>query len=320
LGVAHGAFCLFLGLVAIGCGAAPDENAEGPLRLVQAPVVTKPEAQLFAVSEFPLSVCFRNGFNGNISDATPADWAVVRQRVEGAWENLPRSAVDFTGWGACPENDAGYIKVFMGSMISRGNTPWRDGTRAGIMRITLGSSDYDAYTTIHEFGHAIGLEHEQLHPDKPPECTASQAGESLDADDEVLTTYDPDGVMNYCGPSPTKITAKEALFAEMAYPSTTTDHPLALNGFDTAEGWVILVDAELQTDWTRRGALPAAHPSVVWHASGSTYEAQSLSALPGTYALDYEFVDFRGQSHTSVKRDVVVDNGQYAALAMTITG
>lgn len=313
-------FGLAASLLACGGNGRSEEN-EGPLQLLAAPVVTEPVSQLFGLGEFPLRVCFRSGFNGNTTTATPADYALVRQRVEAAWGGLPRSAVAFSDWISCPTDDSAFIKVYMQPAGSGGNTPWQNGTKAGIMRISLGTSPYDVYTTIHEFGHAIGIRHEQLNPGKPPECTQMQAGESLAASNAVLTSYDPFAVMNYCADNPTQISSKEALFAEMTYPSNTLNHPMfAVNGYQTGNGWVVRVGSTLETDWAGRGALPAAQPTVSWHKGLTTISAQTFTAIAGSYNLSYDFVDFRTVSHTGLSQAISADDGTYAAITGAILG
>jgi hypothetical protein len=320
--------CVSVGALSalVGCGG---EN-EPALIESSSPVVTYPEDELYELNEFPLPVCFRSRFNGADSDATQADRDEVRARVEAAWEGLPRSAVAFTGWDAC-DDDAGFIKVFVGRMVS-GNYPWQGGTRAGIMRVTLGRSD-DHHTTLHEFGHALGLRHEQLHPDKPPECTASSPndGDGLQEDDLVLTEYDAQAVLNYCASKVPSITVQEQLFAEMAYPSTLTNHAVrAPGGYDTAGGLLMRSNFDVQTDWTRRGASPGAYSSVTWEyaasesvllqGSGSEVDDVTLAPPLTDFYTRFSFVDFRGLSHTSDHRQVKVSDSMHAAITLALVG
>jgi Sulfatase-modifying factor enzyme 1 len=50
---------------------------------------------------------------------------------------------------------------------------------------------------IHEFGHVLGLEHEQNHPDKSPSCLAVLEN----GDYTPLGVYDAVSIMNYCNPN-----------------------------------------------------------------------------------------------------------------------
>lgn len=63
-------------------------------------------------------------------------------------------------------------------------------------RDCLNDTTYCIYgIAVHEFGHVLGLEHEQNHPKAPESCktlaTQSQPG-------VVVTAYDSSSVMNYC--------------------------------------------------------------------------------------------------------------------------
>lgn len=49
---------------------------------------------------------------------------------------------------------------------------------------------------IHEFGHALGLRHEQVHPDAS--CNTSESLDGDGYDGEPLWSYDSQSVMNYC--------------------------------------------------------------------------------------------------------------------------
>jgi hypothetical protein len=58
---------------------------------------------------------------------------------------------------------------------------------------------------VHEFGHILGFDHEQYHPDGPPECNGDKyhfAKTGLNAAKWLCSKgYDDESVMNYCGKS-----------------------------------------------------------------------------------------------------------------------
>jgi hypothetical protein len=305
------------GVLAVTLAACePAEKVE--LMTTQQPLIVQPEAELYAVGDFPLKVCFRPDNGNDEGDGTPAQRAEVRARVEKAWEGLPRSAIGFTGWETCVSEDDSAFKINLDSSVDNGLYRWA----AKSMRLPIGSTNRYIYATIHEFGHALGIVHEQAHPDKPDTCGHD---ESLPSDDIVLTEYDPDAVMNYCAPpNPTELTDREKLFAEMTYPTDTTNHPVRASTAYLGRALVVRSTATLETDWTFRGALPAAYNQLQWFVDGIPVTAVSIPAASiapggtGSATLDYAFEDFRGESHSSETRTVTVSNSLHAAITTTM--
>jgi len=71
---------------------------------------------------------------------------------------------------------------------------------------------------MHEFGHALGLEHEHLRPDAPS-CTAD-ARQPLTEKRAYVGSYDPDSIMSYCRHRfATNITVLDIEAVNFLYPS-----------------------------------------------------------------------------------------------------
>src|SRR4029079_11848638 len=139
--------------------------------------------------------------------------------------------IKFKGWQTCAQQNSG-IRIIWRDEGARVNEFGRyiDGVPQGmILNDTFKAWNQDCQgmrefcvrsIAVHEFGHALGFAHEQNRPDAPGECSL-QHGQGQQEED-MLTPYDPDSVMNYCNSkynnngllSPLDIKAAQAVYGK----------------------------------------------------------------------------------------------------------
>ena len=177
-----------------------------------------------------VAVCWENG---GAATATEQGW--VRNRVMQTWDAA--SAISFTGWGNCNAGTTSGIRILIqdagprtlglgrnlnnvtnGMLLNFTFNNWGSSCASSSMRRSCIESN-----AIHEFGHALGIAHEQNRPDTDRSlCTDAPQGTNGDV---IIGPFDNSSIMNYCFNSSYNdaLSATDRATIHTMYPETLVD-------------------------------------------------------------------------------------------------
>jgi hypothetical protein len=138
------------------------------------------------------------------SDPSLPSTATQKKRFMAAiarsWGSVAKIQIN-PSWSTCPTVPAGGSRVLVSNRPGTASASVGHNSSDNYIGIDMTAAVADLTpTAIHEFGHVLGIYHEQVRPDTPTWCTANDRGDTRSDPEGSVTVgaWDPLSIMNYC--------------------------------------------------------------------------------------------------------------------------